>query len=490
MNSDLSPIEDSVADLAAYLGGSAVSGTSETVTWNSVTSDSRRVTSGTVFVAYCGVSVDGHDFLEDAVQNGAVLCIISDESRAVSHVPTIVVSEPRAALSLLAARLYSYPSDAMKMIGITGTNGKTTTHWLTYHALSRLGYSPVRFGTLGCYIEGELDDRHSMTSPDADILQRYLGMARDHNKDAAVLEVSSHALLQYRCAGIRFQVGVFTNLTPDHLDYHPDMESYFEAKGLLFEQSESCVANIDCDYGSRLARSLEGKMPLISFGRSEEALLAIKNFTQSSTGSTLTLEYESSSYDVATDFIGEYNGYNLACTFAICLALGHDAGEVADALQQSPQVPGRLERYSYNGAKVIIDYAYAPDALQNVLETLRSVTESRLWVLFGCGGERDRGRRTGMGKVAKELADRVALTSDNPRREDPQQIMDDILSSGLQPEFIEPDRPAAIRRCMKELSEGDILVVAGKGHEEYQILGTEKIHLSDREEVFKVINGN
>ncbi len=480
-----------LSELKDLLGGEILSGEGD-IQCGRLQTDSRAVELGDLFVAYQGIEHDGRRYLLEAVERGASALVVEEALTEQVEIGVLQVSDGRSALSKAAAHFAGYPSRELLMVGITGTNGKSTTHWMVHHALSRLGKPGLRIGTLGSALFGKLLNKGAVTTPDAASIQGTLRAALRERATSCVMEVSSHALKQKRVEDIRYDAALFTNLSSDHLDYHEDMEDYFLSKKRLFEllgnrREPTAVVNLDDPYGERLVKEVEGAR-IFGFGRSELAEVKLTTFEQHLSGSTVTLNVSGSMYTISTEFIGSFNAYNLTAAFSVLLSLGFEPKQIAAALEQCPQVPGRLERFSYGTVSIFVDYAHTPDSLEKALTEIRRITEGDLWVLFGCGGERDKGRRFGMGRAAKSLADRIVITSDNPRREDPQHIINDILTTCPEPFSVEIDRRAAIRDAIRRLGSGDSLLIAGKGHEDYQILGDTTIHFSDQEEVLSVLH--
>jgi UDP-N-acetylmuramoyl-L-alanyl-D-glutamate--2,6-diaminopimelate ligase len=395
----------------------------------------------------------------------------------------------------------------MLTFGITGTNGKTTIHWILYHLLNKLGYPSIRIGSLGINAGDKIDMSGKvktktgeifMTTPGALEIQEVLQRAVQKGIKACVLETSSHALEQYRVADIDYDVAIFTNLTPDHLNYHEDMEHYFNAKVGLFKQLAKskellnktlggAVINLDDSYGKKLEKiAVELNLPIYSFGNSEKARIRILEFKQDFKNSVLNLEYNKKVYSVETSFIGDYNASNISAVFAACVSVGIKPEDINEAFREIPNVPGRLESVGNDRVGVFVDYAHTGDGLASVLLAVRPFVKNKLWVVFGCGGGKDQGKRPAMGKAAKDNADRIVLTNDNPKNDEPEKIIEDILSSGCKPEFIELDRGRAIEKTIRQAEDGDVIILAGKGHEDYQIIGNKTIPYSDKEEVEKL----
>ncbi len=485
--------------LAHVVGGALSKAGSEKLEINSLTANDRSVGEGGLFVAIQGNKVDGHDFIDRAFDAGAIAAVVSDASK-LGDCPGIVVRDTRVALSKLAALFNGNPSEQMQVVGITGTNGKTTIHWLLYHLFNTLGHPCVRIGTLGLRAESGIDLPGDVTTPDPILIQKTLAQAFSQGATSCAIEVSSHALDQHRADDIQFDVGIFTNLTRDHLDYHGDMDSYFRAKSRLFElisqgdkSTQAAVINADLNYGQKLISKLE-KLGLkdYSFGRSEKSKIRICNFSQSASGSELVLSFRDKSYLIRTNFIGAHNAENIAAVFAALLALGYQPERIVDGLQKAPQVPGRLENVGNEKLSIFVDYSHTPDALEHALKCLREISPKKLWTVFGCGGDRDRGKRPQMADIASNLSDRVVVTSDNPRTEDPSRIIEDILSAASGPGIrkkgiVEVDRKLAIEKTVLQAEDGDVILIAGKGHEDYQIIGTIKHPFSDQEEARRVL---
>jgi UDP-N-acetylmuramoyl-L-alanyl-D-glutamate--2,6-diaminopimelate ligase len=480
--------------LGAHVGGEVVPASARGISVSAVTASSETPPPRALFAALKGVRADGHAFVQRAISNGCVGALVSDPA-TLGDAPGLVVKDTRTAYGKIAAFLAGSPSEQMRVIGITGTNGKTTTHWLLYHALNYLGTPCIRIGTLGVAAERVLNLPGGLTTPDPELVHTVLKQALQAKCNTAVFEVSSHALDQARVDAVCFDVGVFTNLTRDHLDYHGTMEAYFAAKKRLFhlvadspKRTRGAVINLDDPVGPGLQREvLALSLNDFSFGFSPDAPLRIRSFSQTIAGSEVTLEWQGKVATIRSRFVGRHNASNLAAACAALLALHAPLDVAARALETVPEVPGRLERVPARELGIFVDYAHTPDALEKALQTLREVTTGKLWVVFGCGGDRDKGKRPQMGLVAQKLADRVVVTSDNPRSEVPGVIIDDILASGITPFLVETDRRRAIVGAVTGAAAGDLILIAGKGHEDYQIIGTEKLHFSDVEEALNAL---
>ncbi|PIE03040.1 MAG: UDP-N-acetylmuramoyl-L-alanyl-D-glutamate--2,6-diaminopimelate ligase [Acidobacteria bacterium] len=492
---------------AKAINGKPVNGCPVEALVTDVTCDSRNVKKGMLFAAYRGPEVDGHSFLASAFASGAVAAVVQDKAR-LGNFPGLVVDNSQKAWSRICALYSGNPSKKMKVIGITGTNGKTTIHWLVHHALYKLNAPCIRIGSLGISAEGRVERSgkvqtlHAgeivMTTPGAKEIHTSLKLALDAGIETCALETSSHALHQHRVSDVSYDTCVFTNLTPDHLNYHADMEEYFQVKVGLFKQlareralknelkTGGAVINTDCPYGRRLV-DLAGdlNLPVITFGFERNPDLKIKRFEQSVQGSVLYLEYQNNSCHIQTNLIGNYNGSNLAAAFASLVSLGYDPAQTARALNDLPVVPGRLEPVGNDDVAVFVDYAHTGVGLESLLTAVKPFVQNKLWVLFGCGGGKDPRKRIDMGAAAKKVADCIVLTNDNPKNEDPDKIIEEILQSGCKPVFIEKDRGKAIHRLLKQTEKGDVVFLVGKGHEDYQIIGNETSYFSDREEAIK-----
>lgn len=447
---------------------------------------SRDVVPGSLFVAVKGAAHDGHTWLADAFSKGATAAVVED-SAALAGRPGIQVGDSRVALSQLAAHFAGRPTDSLKIVGVTGTNGKTTSNWLICHALTNLGSPCARVGTLGMVFGGIQIE--SLTTPDPISLHSFLARAVESGATSAVLEVSSHGLDQRRADDIPFDVGIFTNLTRDHLDYHGTVENYLRAKMRLFEllrtsdtNVPAVVVNLDSEFGPRVCRqAVTGGVTDLSFGSASEAPVRIVRFTEEPDVSILELAYRGEQFEVRTKLVGRHNAENLCCAFCACVGLGFHPAEVAKVLGASPHVPGRLERVDNGKPRIFVDYAHTPDALERVITAVRPSTVGKLWVVFGCGGDRDSGKRPIMAAVARKLSDKMVVTSDNPRTESAQKIIDDILAEGSSPDLVEADRRRAIEETVSKADDNDTVLIAGKGHEDYQILGTTKVPFSDQD---------
>ncbi|MCS6812128.1 MAG: UDP-N-acetylmuramoyl-L-alanyl-D-glutamate--2,6-diaminopimelate ligase [Cyanobacteria bacterium] len=457
-----------------------------------VATNSQACQPGNLFVGMPGTRVDGGEFWQSAIAQGAIAAVVSRHtiiSPSDTEACIIRVENVPQACALLAAAFYNYPAQALSLVGVTGTNGKTTTTHLIEFFLNQAHKSTALLGTLYTRWAG-YQSTATYTTPFAVDLQRQLAAAVAANCNYGVMEVSSHALAQQRVLGCSFKVSVFTNLTQDHLDYHRDMEDYFAAKALLFSDSYlqgRAVINQDDPYGRRLIHQLGSDRAWSYSIADSTATLYTTGLTYEADGVSGTMHTPYGSTAFKSPLVGQFNLANLLAAVGAGLALGLDLTGMITALPQFSGVPGRMERVIISpdqDISVIVDYAHTPDSLENLLRAARPFISGRMICVFGCGGDRDRTKRPQMGSIAANLADLVVVTSDNPRTEDPEKILTDILEgipASITPLVI-PDRAVAIRTAILEAKSGDGVLIAGKGHEDYQILGTEKVHFDDREQ--------
>jgi UDP-N-acetylmuramoyl-L-alanyl-D-glutamate--2,6-diaminopimelate ligase len=449
--------------------------------------DSRRVKRGTLFFAIHGEKADGHQFIAKALEQGAVAIV--SERAAPPDLATRWVRVPRIRRALAEAgrAFYNQPDSRLKLVGITGTNGKTTTAFLMESIFRAADISSGLFGTIEYRLGGRVVPAVNTTPESLDLLSYFDELVHEGGQ-AAVMEVSSHALAQERVWGFHFAAAVFTNLTQDHLDYHIDFESYFAAKRRLFEglgtpPPELAVVNANDPWGTRL---LDLHYPrLVTYGMNSNAQVRVKQFTQGTAGLQATLGTPEGKIEIQSPLLGRVNLMNILAATATAMGLGIAGGAIEAGVASLSVVPGRFERVDAGQPfLVLVDYAHTDDALRNVLSTARELTRNRLIVVFGCGGDRDRTKRPLMGEAAGSLSDLAVLTSDNPRSEDPLLIMSDAMV-GLQrtgkPYLAEEDRKTAIRKALEHAHEGDVVVLAGKGHETYQVLKDRTIHFDDHE---------
>jgi UDP-N-acetylmuramoyl-L-alanyl-D-glutamate--2,6-diaminopimelate ligase len=457
-------------------------------------SDSRRVRAGDVFLAYRGEQADGREHIGQAVANGASAVLWDDDGfiwRQEWRLPQLAVGHLREQAGEIASEFHGYPSSHLWMIGITGTNGKTScSHWLA-QALTRLGRKTALVGTLGNGFPGALSEAIN-TTPDPILLHGMLAEYLANDAVAVAMEVSSHGLSQGRVNGVHFDVAVFTNLTRDHLDYHGDMAAYAAAKQQLFDWTGlgCAVLNADDSFGANLARMLSQKgMKVLTYGLQAGEVRG-RDLVLDENGLAMRLETPQGGADLRPPLFGRFNAYNLLAVLATLLASGEGLDRAIQVLHELRPVAGRMQLLG-GGKKptVVVDYAHTPDALEKVLASLREQTRGRLICLFGCGGNRDKGKRPLMGEAASRLADAVVVTSDNPRHEDVRKIIDDIVAGMDGNYHIEEDRAAAIEQAIAGASMGDVVLVAGKGHEEYQQIGDIRLPFSDAEVAQRVLEG-
>ncbi len=456
-----------------------------------VVHDSRQCGRGSVFVAIQGERFDAHRFIPLAAEQGAVGIISERPVPENSAVAWIQVAAARPALALAAAAVYGSPSRRLKLAGITGTNGKTTTSHLVDSIIRTAEGKSAMIGTIYQRIgDTVLDSSH--TTPEASDVQRILAAAVSEGCRSAVMEVSSHAIEMHRADGLRFSTAVFTNLTRDHLDYHHDMESYFAAKRKLFDGSLgmkplASAINIDDEYGRRLLETAAGR--LLTYGLNSTAEVTTASFLSGADGIEFTASTPAGDVTIASTLVGRPHVYNILAATAAGLTLGFDLEAIASGVAACKSVPGRFEQVKLNSGQtfmVVVDYAHTDDALKNLLLTAREAAggSSRVITVFGCGGDRDRTKRAPMGEAAGLLSDVVIITSDNPRSEQPEAIIGDIEEGirGVTRRYSKiADRREAISQAIGEARPGDIVVIAGKGHETYQIIGERTIHFDDRE---------
>jgi UDP-N-acetylmuramoyl-L-alanyl-D-glutamate--2,6-diaminopimelate ligase len=473
---------------------------------SAISCDSRRIGHGSLFVGLPGTRVDGGTYWPEVLAAGAACALISQEAareQPPQGEPRVLVVPSQQLSQLggeLAAAFWGHPSQRLALFGVTGTNGKTTTTHLIEHLAGCTGRPPALFGTLVNRWPG-----HSVTAQHttsfADLLQSQLAQAVAGGARVGAMEVSSHALDQQRVAGCRFAGAVFTNLTQDHLDYHPSMQAYFEAKALLFSQpllQGGAVVNVDDAWGRQLAERLlgEGVLCWRSSLTDPQAELRISDLEMGSQGVSGTLHTPSGSGSFRSPLVGRFNLMNLLQAVGVLVQQQMPLPQLLDGLASFRGVPGRMERVRSAGTApapaVLVDYAHTPDGLENALAACRPFTDGRLICVFGCGGDRDRSKRPQMGAIAARLADAVVVTSDNPRTEDPQQILADVVAGipeGTELQ-VEADRARAIAGAIAAATPQDLVLIAGKGHEDYQILGTTKVPFDDREEAEKALRAH
>lgn len=461
--------------------------------------NSKTTKKGDIFVCLVGEHTDGHAFAQNAIEAGAAALLVEKKVEG-TKIPQVVVASTRHKIADIADRFYSSPSKGINLIGITGTNGKTTVTHLIQKIFEENNQKCALIGTLGYKLSSNGEYRDAKhTTPQAPELQATLRMIKDVEKiDNVVMEVSSHALDQNRVGGCRFNGAVFTNLTQDHLDYHITMDNYFKAKALLFEhlkENDFAVINADDEYGDRFISVVPEGVRVLTYGVRQQSDVMARNINFSLNGAEFTLVANAKEHKVNLHMNGMFSVYNVLAAVTAALAIGIDIETALKALQNVKGVAGRFE-VVVKKPLVIVDYAHTPDGLENVLKSAREITpeDGKLICLFGCGGDRDATKRPKMGAIAEKLADKIVITSDNPRSEDPQTIITDIIaglkSVNTESVIVEPDRGTAIGLLKSIANNNDVVVIAGKGHEDYQILKDKTIHFDDREEARKVFEGS
>ncbi|GAB2878271.1 UDP-N-acetylmuramoyl-L-alanyl-D-glutamate--2,6-diaminopimelate ligase [Microbulbifer echini] len=455
--------------------------------------DSRQVAAGDVFMALRGSVVDGRAYIDAAIDAGAAAVLADgDKLESKEYRDILVVTVPGLAKRVgeIAARFHGNPSGKMHLVGVTGTNGKTTCAYLTSQLLAQHFGSAALIGTIGNGIwnNGVIELQETgLTTPDPVRLQKDFADFRDRDVGAAAMEVSSHSLSQGRVHGLIFDTAIFTNLSRDHLDYHGNMAAYGAAKEKLFglPKLKRSIINLDDPFGAQLAERcrLRG-LRVLTYGL-QAGDLHVTDLRRHEKGFSVQLSSPWGSGELNASLIGDFNIYNALAVVAAAGSAGMPFAEILAAFPSIQAVPGRMERVQVEDADevgVLVDYAHTPDALRAALAAARPYCRGNLWCVFGCGGDRDTGKRASMGRIASEMADRAIVTSDNPRSEEPQKIIDDILEGAASNIEVEIDRAKAIDRAVAAAQPGDIVLIAGKGHEDYQIIGSEKIHFCDREQ--------
>jgi len=463
---------------------------------SSITADSRTVSEGSAFFAVPGETADGHDYIDDAIGKGATVIVREQSGSGIKEMEGrtfITVEDTRDALASCSARFYGEPSMSMDIIGITGTNGKTTTSYIIRHILAVLGKRSGLIGTIQ-YMTGEETAEARYTTPEAPEYQRLLAEMHDSGCEYVVSEVSSHALALKRVDHTRFSRAVFTNLTRDHLDFHKTAEQYLEAKKRLFtgllQDDGVAVINVDDPASGELMKDIRNR--IITYAVSSHADVSARDIVQDFDGMSMKLYFDGREYNVRTGLIGIPNVYNILAAVAVAYSLNIPTDKILNGISTVPPVRGRFETMrSSDGVLFIIDYAHTPDALRGLLDTVSALPHKKIITVFGCGGNRDRGKRPLMGKIASDMSDMVVITSDNPRYEDPDDIIREIESGLSKKNHISlPERADAVKEAVRLAKEGDVVVVAGKGHEHYQDIKGVRYHLDDRELVTDALRGD
>lgn len=459
---------------------------SDEILGNNLEFDSRKIQEGDIFIALEGAITDGHKFINKAIENGAKTILVEKEVPLIEGVGYFLIKDLRKKMGIIASNFYDYPQDKLKIIGVTGTNGKTTT---TYILESLLGENKIaRIGTIEYKIGDEIIPAPNTTPSSLEII-KICKKAVEKNIKYLVMEVSSHGLDIGRVDMLKFESGIFTNLTLDHLDYHKTMENYFLAKRKLFDlvkDKKNSIINIDDEYGKRYLEYTNG----ISYSIKEKANIQGKIKKINREGQEVEIKIFDKIYNLNLKLLGRYNLYNLLGAIGAIKVLGISDEEIIKKIDKIHGAPGRFQPVRVDSDfTIIVDYAHTGDALENILKSINEFKINKIITVFGCGGDRDKTKRPIMGKIAEKYSDIVIVTSDNPRTEEPEKIIEDIVT-GLEKQnhIIEVNREIAIERAVKLAQKNDIILIAGKGHENYQIIGREKIHFDDKEEAIKAVN--
>ncbi|GLC32389.1 UDP-N-acetylmuramoyl-L-alanyl-D-glutamate--2,6-diaminopimelate ligase [Clostridium omnivorum] len=464
-----------------------ISNGSEDIDISKVEYDSRKILKGDLFFCIEGFKVDGHRFASTAVKNGAAAIVCMQDIEENLPCTIIKVKDSRKAMSLISANYYENPSDKFKLIGITGTNGKTTSTFMMKSILEEASKKVGLIGTIANYI-GDKKMHSERTTPESLELQKLFYEMNSEGVDYCIMEVSSHSLSLDRVYGVEFSEAIFTNLTQDHLDFHKTFENYYEAKLKLFSSAKNSIINIDDQYGKRVYDDVKNNK--ITYSIEKAADIKAENINIHSRGASFNLIYKGDSIKVNLNLPGRYNIYNALGSAAACLNEGVSLEHIKAGLEKVT-VPGRCEIVTKGydlGFDVIVDYAHTPDGLENILKTAREFTEGRLISVFGCGGDRDITKRPIMGKIGSDLSDIAVVTSDNPRTEEPTAIIEDIVKGIEKDNFVVVlNRAEAIKKAMCLAEKNDVIVIAGKGHEDYQILKDKVIHFDEREIIRDII---
>ena len=449
-----------------------------------IKTNSRKVKPGDTFVAIKGFTVDGHDYIEDAIKAGATKIVCEHGSYSVE---TLVVPSTKEWVQKYIVDNYKEEVNKLRIIGVTGTNGKTTTCFLTYQALKKLGVNAAYMGTIGFYY-GDTKYELNNTTPEILDLYSYFIEALEHGVTDVVMEVSSHSLCEKRVEGLEFSEVAFTNLTEDHLDYHKTMENYLNAKLLILKQIKKdgvVIVNNDDDYGKYFE---VGNYKTLGYSGDNYKIV---DYSQTDKGTLISFMVDGKKYEIETNLRSKFNVYNYLTCLALLNNLGFSIEEIAEVTKSIYPPKGRCEQISVNGGEAVIDYAHTPDAVDKIISAFLENKKGKVITIVGCGGDRDPLKRPIMGNIASEKSDYVIFTSDNPRTEDPKAILEDIIKGVRKDNYeVEIDRPTAIRKGLDMIGKNDVLLILGKGHEDYQIIGHTKHHLDDAEEVRKYLEAH
>ena len=449
-----------------------------------IKTNSRKVKPGDTFVAIKGFTVDGHDYIEDAIKAGATKIVCEHGSYSVE---TLVVPSTKEWVQKYIVDNYKDEVNKLRIIGVTGTNGKTTTCFLTYQALKKLGVNAAYMGTIGFYY-GDTKYELNNTTPEILDLYSYFIEALEQGVTDVVMEVSSHSLCEKRVEGLEFSEVAFTNLTEDHLDYHKTMENYLNAKLLILKQIKKdgvVIVNNDDDYGKYFE---VGNYKTLGYSGDNYKIL---DYSQTDKGTLISFMVDGKNYEIETNLRSKFNVYNYLTCLALLNNLGFSIDEIAEVTKSIYPPKGRCEQIAVNGGEAVIDYAHTPDAVDKIISAFLENKKGKVITIVGCGGDRDPLKRPIMGNIASEKSDYVIFTSDNPRTEDPKAILEDIIKGVRKDNYeVEIDRPTAIRKGLDMIGKNDVLLILGKGHEDYQIIGHTKHHLDDAEEVRKYLEAH
>lgn len=463
---------------------------------NGIAYDSRKVKPGYLFVAIKGFNTDGHNFIPAALNNGASVLVVEKQSRNIPEIDSdqniiISVDDTRKAFAEIASAFYGFPSEKLNLIGITGTKGKTTTSFFVKNILETAGYKTGLIGTIANYI-GKRQLYTALTTPETSDLNSLFNEMLNEGCTHAVMEVSSHALVLHRVTGLRFKGAIFTNITSDHLDFHLNFDEYLKAKKMLFDMLSPeayVIYNTDDKNSSALLKDTKGKT--FSFGSKSGSAFMLKNVKYDLEGTAFEVSYNEKVYNIKTRLIGEFNAYNAAAAFAVTVLSGIDPMSAIEGIKSTPQVPGRFETIHHRNRKVIVDYSHTADSLEKALLAIHNIVHEKrpIYTVFGCGGNRDKTKRPIMGEIASRLSTKVFVTTDNPRFEEPMDIINDILH-GIKKDNFETieNREQAIRRAIEQSEENAVILIAGKGHETYQEIKGVRSHFSDKEMAEKYLS--